>query len=100
METILLTEDLEVGKKIITEDGKGTYTTYDFFAKKGTTIRKHESGLVEVFNQNENGAIMTSPIGEYVPTMDRWTEQMGVRFDNTTGQKVWQKALRQSVLKS
>ena len=43
---------------------------------------------------------MTAPIGQYVPTMDRWTEQMSVRFDDTIGQKVWQKALQQSVGKS
>ena len=96
IESIILTEDLEVGKKTIIEEGRGTYTTHDFFAKKGTTIRKHESGLVEVFYYNEKSeAVMTIPIGQYIPTINNWTEQVGVNFDNSIGEKVWKKALEQ-----
>ncbi len=97
METIVLTEDLEIGKKTITEEGTPPYIIFDFFAKKGTTIRKHESGLVEIFYESVDGFVTTIPIVKHVPKINAWTEEWVFHSDDfSIGNLAWDMALKQT----
>jgi len=67
MQEIILKENLIVGERTVEYKGRDPYKEYDFFAKKGEVIRKHSSGLVEVYKENESGQMSSFPIeNEYL----------------------------------